>query len=138
MSRRKTLKLSSPADIRRAISRIANMALNNEIDPKQANTLIYACNAGTITDTGHIILNNFHPAYGELKKLLPGIMGKPDDELRRNFATLVVKKQKQPLEKWEQLFLDILEWELKRRTMITKQWKRKGKVKKNGYFAKWH
>lgn len=100
------------------------------IDPAQT--------AGTITDTGHIILNNFHPAYGELKKLLPGIMGKPDDELRRNFATLVVKKQKQPLEKWEQLFLDILEWELKRRTMITKQWKRKGKVKKNGYFAKWH
>ena len=43
MPRRKTLKLSTPADIRRAISRVANMALNNEIDPKRANTLLYAC-----------------------------------------------------------------------------------------------
>ena len=45
MPRRKTLKLSTPADIRRVISRIANMALNGEIDPKRANTLLYACNA---------------------------------------------------------------------------------------------
>lgn len=45
MSRRKTLKLSNPAEIRRAISRIANMVLNEEIDPKSANTLLYACNA---------------------------------------------------------------------------------------------
>lgn len=45
MSRRKALKLSTPAEIRRSISRIANMVLNDEIDPKAANTLIYACNA---------------------------------------------------------------------------------------------
>jgi len=45
MPRRKVLKLSTPADVRRAISRIANMALNNEIDSKTANTLIYACNS---------------------------------------------------------------------------------------------
>lgn len=45
MTRRKTLKLSTPADIRRAISRIANMVLNDEIDSKAANTLLYACNA---------------------------------------------------------------------------------------------
>ena len=45
MPRRKALKLSTPADVRRAISRIANMALNNEIDSKTANTLIYACNS---------------------------------------------------------------------------------------------
>lgn len=45
MPRRKTLKLSTPADIRRAISRVANMALNNEIDPKRADVLIAACNA---------------------------------------------------------------------------------------------
>lgn len=48
MVRRKTLKLSTPADIRRAISRIANMALNDELDAKQANTLIYACNAALL------------------------------------------------------------------------------------------
>lgn len=45
MARRKTLKLSTPEEIRRAISRIANMVLNNEIDPKSANTLLYACNS---------------------------------------------------------------------------------------------
>lgn len=45
MARRKSLKLSTPTDVRRAISRIANMTLNNEIDSKTANTLIYACNA---------------------------------------------------------------------------------------------
>ena len=45
MPRRKTLKLSTPEEIRRAISRIANMVLNEEIDPKAANTLLYACNA---------------------------------------------------------------------------------------------
>ena len=45
MARRKSLKLSSPEEIRRAISRIANMKLNNEIDSKTANTLLYACNS---------------------------------------------------------------------------------------------
>lgn len=45
MPRRKTLKLSTPVEIRRSISRIANMVLNEEIDPKAANTLVYACNA---------------------------------------------------------------------------------------------
>ena len=45
MSRRRTLKLSTPTQVRRAISRIANMALNGEVDPKTANTLIYACNS---------------------------------------------------------------------------------------------
>lgn len=45
MPRRKTLKMSNPQEIRRAISRIANMVLNEEIDTKAANTLIYACNS---------------------------------------------------------------------------------------------
>ena len=45
MARRKTLKLSTPVEIRKAISRVANMTLNKEIDPKTANTLLYACNA---------------------------------------------------------------------------------------------
>ena len=45
MTRRKTLKMSTPEEVRRAISRVANMALNEEIDPKTANTLIYACNS---------------------------------------------------------------------------------------------
>ena len=45
MPSRKTLKMSTPEEVRKAISRIANMVLNEEIDPKAANTLLYACNA---------------------------------------------------------------------------------------------
>ncbi|MGN0745616.1 MAG: hypothetical protein ACI4ML_02950 [Aristaeellaceae bacterium] len=45
MPRRKTLKLSDPQEIRRAISRVANMVLSEEIDTKTANTLLYACNS---------------------------------------------------------------------------------------------
>lgn len=45
MPRRKTMKLSTPEEIRRAISRIANMVLNGEIDPITAKALIYACNS---------------------------------------------------------------------------------------------
>lgn len=39
------MKLSTPEEVRKAISRVANMTLNNEIDTKTANTLLYACNA---------------------------------------------------------------------------------------------
>lgn len=45
MTRRKTLKMSTPEEIRRAMSRIANMVLNGELDSREANTLIYACNS---------------------------------------------------------------------------------------------
>lgn len=45
MPRRKTLKLSTPEEIRRSISRIANMILNKEIDPLTAKAMIYACNS---------------------------------------------------------------------------------------------
>lgn len=39
------MKLSSPDEIRRAIARVVNMVLNNEISPKAANTILYACNS---------------------------------------------------------------------------------------------
>lgn len=45
MPRRKTLKMSTPQEVRRALARIANMVLNGELDSKEANTLIYACNS---------------------------------------------------------------------------------------------
>lgn len=45
MPRRKTLKLSTPEEIRKAIARVANMVLNGEIDHKAANALLYACNS---------------------------------------------------------------------------------------------
>ena len=43
--RRKCLKLSNPREIRKALSRIANMVLNHEIDGKTANSIVYICNA---------------------------------------------------------------------------------------------
>ncbi len=42
---KKRLKLSSHTEIRRALNRISNLLLNNEIDPKNANAIILACNA---------------------------------------------------------------------------------------------
>lgn len=39
------LKLSTPRDIRKTLSKITNMIINNEIDPKKANTIIYSCNS---------------------------------------------------------------------------------------------
>lgn len=45
MARRKQIKLSTPLEARRAMARIANMVLNGELDPKAANTILYACNA---------------------------------------------------------------------------------------------
>lgn len=45
MTSRKRLKLDSPQAVRRALSRVANMVLNGEIDSKTANSIILACNA---------------------------------------------------------------------------------------------
>ena len=41
---RKRLKLSTPTEVRRALSRVANMVLNGEIEAKDANAIMYACN----------------------------------------------------------------------------------------------
>lgn len=40
----KRLKMSSSREVRRTVNRIANMLLNDEIDPKTANAILYACN----------------------------------------------------------------------------------------------
>lgn len=45
METRRRLKMSTPHEIRRALARIANMVLNDEIDPKRANTVMYAANS---------------------------------------------------------------------------------------------
>ena len=38
------LKLSTPTEIRKALARVANMVLNEELDNKSAGTIIYAAN----------------------------------------------------------------------------------------------
>ena len=39
------LRLNTPSDIRKTLAKITNMIVNNEIDTKKANTIIYSCNA---------------------------------------------------------------------------------------------
>lgn len=39
------LRMGTPTEIRRTLARVANMALNGDIDNKTANTIILACNA---------------------------------------------------------------------------------------------
>ena len=39
------LKTRTATDIRRALSRVNNMLLNGEIEPKTANAIIYSCNS---------------------------------------------------------------------------------------------
>lgn len=45
MSAKKRLKMTSPSEVRNAMTRVSNMVLNGEITPQQANALIYAGNA---------------------------------------------------------------------------------------------
>lgn len=39
------LRMNTATEVRRTLARVANMALNGEIDTKTANTIILACNA---------------------------------------------------------------------------------------------
>lgn len=39
------LRMGNATEVRRTLARVANMALNGEIDTKKANTVILACNA---------------------------------------------------------------------------------------------
>lgn len=45
MATARRISLKTPADVRRALNRVANMVLNGEIDTKKANTIIFACNS---------------------------------------------------------------------------------------------
>ncbi|WP_313341136.1 hypothetical protein [Lacrimispora sp.] len=42
---RVTLKTRTATEVRRTLSRVANMVVNGEMDNKTANTIILACNA---------------------------------------------------------------------------------------------
>lgn len=41
---RRRLNLSTPRDVRKSANRVANMLLNDELEPKAANAVLYACN----------------------------------------------------------------------------------------------
>lgn len=40
----KRLRLSTSTEVRRALSKVANMVLNHELKPSEANAILYACN----------------------------------------------------------------------------------------------
>lgn len=44
MAERKRFKMGTPRDIKRTLNRVSNMVLNGQIDSKDANAIIYACN----------------------------------------------------------------------------------------------
>ena len=45
MGKKINLRLDTPSNIRKSLSKVANMVLNGEIDTKTANTLTIVCNA---------------------------------------------------------------------------------------------
>lgn len=65
---RRRLKLSNPAEVRKALCRIANMVLNGEIDTKAANSIILACNA----ILGGIRTDEQQKKIDELEQLIMG------------------------------------------------------------------
>ena len=66
---KKRLKMSTPAEVRASISKIANMTLNSEIDTKQANALLYACN----TQLGAIRVDVQQKKLDELEEIVEGM-----------------------------------------------------------------
>ena len=63
---RKRLRLSSPSDVRKAMSKIANAVYNGDLDPKEANAILYACNSVLST----IRIDEQQKKIEELERLL--------------------------------------------------------------------
>jgi hypothetical protein len=63
------LRMRTTTEIKRTLARVANMALNGEIDTKTANTIILACNA----ILGAIRTDEQQKKIDELEVLLSGI-----------------------------------------------------------------
>lgn len=63
------LRMRTPTEIKRTLARVANMALNGEIDTKVANTIILACNA----ILGTIRVDEQTKKIEELEKILDSI-----------------------------------------------------------------
>lgn len=67
----KRLKMSTPQEVRRAVSRVANMVLNGQIEAKNANAIMYAANVilGAIrTDDQQNKLDELERIIEEMKK----------------------------------------------------------------------
>ena len=66
------LRMRTTTEIKRTLARVANMALNGEIDTKVANTVILACNA----ILGAIKTDEQQKKIDKLEELLNEINGK--------------------------------------------------------------
>ena len=66
------LRMRTTTEIKRTLARVANMALNGEIDTKVANTVILACNA----ILGAIKTDEQQKKIDELEELLNETNGK--------------------------------------------------------------
>lgn len=62
------LRLSTPRDVKKTLSRISNLVANGEMDTKQANTIILACN----TILGAIRLDEQQKKIEMLEELVNG------------------------------------------------------------------
>ncbi|MDU5308880.1 MAG: hypothetical protein E6167_08415 [Varibaculum cambriense] len=63
-----SLRLSTPRDVKKTLSRISNLVANGEMDTKQANTIILACN----TILGAIRLDEQQKKIEMLEELING------------------------------------------------------------------
>jgi hypothetical protein len=67
---KKRLKMSTPLEVRRAVSRVANMVINGELESKDANAIMYAANVilGAIrVDEQQKKLDELEQMIGEMK-----------------------------------------------------------------------
>ena len=65
---KKHLKMSTSREVRQSVNRIANMLLNQEIDPKTANAILYAANVSL----GAIRVDEVEQRLNELEKAIEG------------------------------------------------------------------
>lgn len=63
-----SLRLSTPRDVKKTLSRISNLVANGEMETKQANTIILACN----TILGAIRLDEQQKKIEMLEELVNG------------------------------------------------------------------
>ena len=63
---KKRLKMTTSREVRRTVNRVANMLLNDELDPKTANAIMYACNVCL----GAIRVDEQQAKLDELEKLV--------------------------------------------------------------------
>lgn len=66
---RRRIKMTTPQEVRAAISRVANMVLNGELEAKNANAILYAAN---IT-LGAIRVDEQQKKLEELEELVEGL-----------------------------------------------------------------